>query len=92
MGIAFGSEVNKLDDHEREVLSTVVDQANGRIKVVMNTGATSAVQTIHYNRVAKVLGADAAMIAPPAIAGIPTSLVRQHFIDVAESSEIPIFM
>jgi hypothetical protein len=32
------------------------------------------------------------MIAPPAIAGIPTSLVRQHFIDVAESSEIPIFM
>ena len=56
VGIAFGSEVNKLDDHEREVLSTVVDQANGRIKVVMNTGATSAVQTIHYNRVAKVLG------------------------------------
>ena len=66
VGIAYGSEVNKLDDHERdEVLSTVVDQANGRIKVVMNTGAPSTVQTVHYNRVAKVLGADAAMIAPP---------------------------
>jgi dihydrodipicolinate synthase/N-acetylneuraminate lyase len=93
VGIAYGSEVNKLDDHERdEVLSAVVDQANGRIKVVMNTGAPSTVQTIHYTRAAKVLGADAVMIAPPAIAGIPTSLVRQHFVDVAESAEIPIYM
>lgn len=93
VGIAYGSEVNKLDDHERdEVLSAVVDQANHRIKVVMNTGAPSTVQTIHYTRVAKVLGADAVMIAPPAIAGIPTSLVRQHFIDVAESAELPIYM
>lgn len=93
VGIAYGSEVNKLDDHERdEVLSAVVDQANGRIKVVMNTGAPSTVQTVHYTRVAKVLGADAVMIAPPAIAGIPTSLVRQHFVDVAEAAELPIYM
>ncbi|NQW19531.1 MAG: dihydrodipicolinate synthase family protein [Chloroflexi bacterium] len=93
VGIAYGSEVNKLDDHERdEVLSAVVDQVNGRIKVVMNTGAPSTVQTIHYTRVAKVLGADAVMIAPPAIIGIPTPLVRQHFIDVAESSDLPIYM
>jgi 4-hydroxy-tetrahydrodipicolinate synthase len=93
VGIAYGSEVNKLDDHERdEVLSTVVDQANGRIKVVMNTGASSTVQAVHYTRVAKVLGADAVMIAPPAIAGIPVPLVRQHFVDVAESAELPIFM
>ena len=93
VGIAYGSEVNKLDDHERdEALSAVVDQANGRIKVVMNTGAPSTVQAIHYTRAAKVLGADAVMIAPPAIAGIPTTLLRQHFIDVAGSSDIPIYM
>jgi 4-hydroxy-tetrahydrodipicolinate synthase len=93
VGIAYGSEINKLDDHERdEVLSAVVDQANGRIKVVMNTGAPSTVQTIHYTRAAKVLGADAVMIAPPGIAGIPTPLVRQHFLEVAESTEIPIYM
>jgi len=93
VGIAYGSEVNKLDDHERdEVLSAVVDQANGRIKVVMNTGGPSTVQTAHYTRVAKVLGADAVMIAPPAIVGIPTPLVRQHFLDVAESAEMPIYM
>jgi 4-hydroxy-tetrahydrodipicolinate synthase len=93
VGIAFGSEVNKLDDHERdEVLSAVVDQANGRIKVVMNTGAPSTVQVIHYTRVARVLGADAVMIAPPGVVGIPTSLIRQHFIEVAENSDLPIYM
>jgi 4-hydroxy-tetrahydrodipicolinate synthase len=93
VGIAYGSEINKLDDHERDqVLSTVVDQAGGRIKVVMNTGAPSTVQTIHYTRVAKVLGADAVMIAPPVVPGIAFSLVSQHFIDVAESADLPIFM
>ncbi len=93
VGIAYGSEINKLDDHERDqVLSAVVDQAGGRIKVVMNTGAPSTVQTIHYTRVARVLGADAVMIAPPVIPGIAASLVRQHYIDVAESTDLPIFM
>ena len=91
VGIAYGSEVNKLDDHERdEVLSAVVDQANGRIKVVMNTGAPSTVQTIHYTRAAKVLGADAVMIAPPPIAGIPTALVSQHFVDGASSTDLEV--
>ena len=58
----------------------------------MNTGAPSTAQTINYGRVAKDLGADAVMIAPPAIPGIPTSLVRQHFLDIAEASDLPIFM
>ena len=93
VGIAYGSEINKLDDHERDqALSAVVDQAGGRIKVVMNTGAPSTVQTVHYTRVEKVLGADAVMIAPPIIPGIAASLVRQHYIDVAESTDLPIFM
>ena len=90
VGIAYGSEIDKLDDHERdEVLSAVVDQAEGRIKVVMNTGAPSTVQAVHYTRVAKVLGADAVMIAAPVVPGIATSLVHQHFLEIAESSDLP---
>lgn len=93
VGIAYGSEISKLDDHERDqVLSAVVEQADGRVRVVMNTGALSTVQTVHYTRVAKVLGADAVMIAPPVIPGIAASLVRQHFLDVAQSTDLPIFM
>lgn len=93
VGIANGSEISKLDDHERdEALNSVVDQANGRIKVVMNTGAPSTVQTIHYTRIAKVLGADAVMIAPPVRAGITSELLRQHYLNVAENSELPIYM
>ena len=93
VGIAYGSEVNKLDDHERDqVLSAVVDQAGGRIKVVMNTGAPSTVQTIHYTRVADVLGADAVMIAMPVGLAVPPLLARQHFLDVADSTNLPIFM
>ena len=93
VGIGCGSEINKLDDHEREqVLSAVVDQAGGRVKIVMNTGAPSTVQAIHYTRIANVLGADAVMIASPAIPGIAPALLRQHFVDVADSTDLPIFM
>jgi dihydrodipicolinate synthase/N-acetylneuraminate lyase len=54
----------------------------------MNTGAPSTVQAVHYTRVAKVLGADAVMIAPPVVPGIATSLVHRTF---SKSPRAPIF-
>ena len=93
VGIAFGSEIIKLDEHEREqVLGAVVDQANGRIEVVMNAGAPSTHTAVHYCRVAKVLGADAVMIAPPTVTGVPEALVKQYYLDIAGQCELPIFM
>ena len=42
VGIAIASEIYKYSEKDRdEILKTVVDQSNGRIKVVMNTGAES---------------------------------------------------
>ncbi|MEX0760945.1 MAG: dihydrodipicolinate synthase family protein [Dehalococcoidia bacterium] len=93
LGIAFGSEVNKLSDHERDqVLSTVVDQAAGRAKVVMNTGAQSTILTIHYSKAAQVLGANGVMISPPTAGNPPVAEVRRHYLAVAEATSLPIFM
>lgn len=93
VGIAVASEVYKFTESERdEVLRAVVDQAAGRVKVVMNTGAEGTDAAIHYSRRAEELGADALMIRPTSF--IPTVQEEQvtYFERIAESVNIPIFL
>lgn len=93
IGIAVASEVYKFTESERdEVLSAVVDQAAGRIKVVMNTGAEGTDLAIHYSRRAEELGADALMIRPTSF--IPTVVEENidYFERIANAVSIPIFL
>ena len=93
LGIALASEVHKLNEAERDlVLRTVVDQANGRAKVIMNTGAESTDVTALYSTRAEELGADGVMIAPPKFMPVHPSEVVLHFKTVAEAIHIPVFM
>ncbi len=93
VGIAVASEVYKLTESERDdVLRRVVDQAAGRIKVVMNTGAEGTDVAIHYSRRAEELGADALMIRPTSF--IPTVAEENidYFERIASAVNIPIFL
>lgn len=93
VGIAVASEVYKYTENERdEVLRAVVDQAAGRVKVVMNTGAEGTDAAIYYSKRAQELGADALMIRPTSF--IPTTVDDniEYFVRIAEEVSIPIFM
>ncbi len=93
IGIAVASEVYKLTEAERdEVLRAVVDQAAGRAKVVMNTGAEGTDVAIHYSKRAEELGADALMIRPTSF--IPTVQEENiaYFERIAQAVTIPIFL
>ena len=93
VAIALASEVYKLTDSERnEYLKKVVNCANNRIKVCMNTTAESTKQCIEYSKKAEDLGADAVMIAPPSFNGVDQSEVKKYFINTARNINIPIFM
>src|SRR5215216_817239 len=60
LGIALGSEILKLTEPERnQVISTVVDQARGRVPVVVNTGAQASFTAQFYSHQAQDLGAAA---------------------------------
>src|SRR5919201_318752 len=66
LGIALGSEILKLTEPEREqVIRIVVDQARGRVPVVVNTGAQASVTAALYSRQAVDRGAAAVMCLPP---------------------------
>ncbi len=92
IGIAVASEIYKLTDPERdEVLSSVVKQTNGRVPVVMNTGAMGTDVTVYYSQRAEELGANALMIRPPSFIAMPASEVIEFFARVGASVGIPVF-
>ena len=93
MGIAMATEVYKLTDKERDaVLKTVVKAADGRAKVVMNTGAEGTDVATEWSARAEALGADALMIRPPSY--VPTVAAEnvEYFVRIAKAVKIPIFM
>ena len=93
LGIAMASEIYKLNEAERDlVLSAVVDQAGGRARVIMNTGAESTDVTTFYSTRAEELGADGVMIAPPKYMPVHPAEVVLHFKTVAEAIGVPVFM
>ena len=93
MGIAMASEVYKLTGPERDdVLKAVVKTANGRAKVVMNTGAEGTDATIFQSKRAEELGADALMIRPPTYVPTVAAEVVEFFGRIGEAVSIPVFL
>ena len=93
VGIAVASEVYKFTEAERDdVLKTVVAQVNGRVKVVMNTGAEGTDLAIHYSKRAQELGADALMVRPTSFIPAVTADHEEYFLRIATAVDLPIFM
>ena len=93
LGIAMASEVFKLSESERDLATrTVVEQASGRAKVVINTGAQGTDLTVQYSRRAEELGADAVMVAPPTTVSTNDLLLRDHYRSVSEAIGAPVFI
>jgi 4-hydroxy-tetrahydrodipicolinate synthase len=91
--VALGSEVFKLSEAERDrVTRIVVDQARGRVPVVINTGAAGADLAVFYSRAAERNGADALMIMPPAFMPAGPDEVRAYYRALSGAVGIPIFI
>ncbi|MBX3001175.1 MAG: dihydrodipicolinate synthase family protein [Caldilineaceae bacterium] len=93
LGVALGSEIFKLSEAERDhVTRVVVDQVDGRVPVVINTGAAGTDLAVFYSRRAQENGADALMIMPPAFMPAIADEVRDYFRAISAAVQIPIFL
>lgn len=91
LGIALGSEITKFTEAERrQVIRSVVDEARGRVPIVVNTSAAANIPAISYSREAEELGAAAVMCTPPA--GATGSEMRQYFKAISDAVRVPIFI
>jgi dihydrodipicolinate synthase/N-acetylneuraminate lyase len=93
LGVALGSEVFKLTEAERELVTRiVVDQVGGRVPVVINTGAAGTDLAVFYSRMAERNGADALMIMPPAFMPAGFDEVLDYFRAISDAIAVPIFI
>lgn len=93
VGIALGSEVMKLSEAERVLATrTVVDQAGGRVPVVINTGSTCTDLAVFYSRMAEENGANALMVMPPSGAPATGPETREYYKAISDAVQIPIFI
>lgn len=92
LGIALGSEIFKLNEAERDqVISVVIDQAKGRVPVVVNTGAVATGLAVFYSQHAHQRGADAVMVTPPGPGFSPSSVIA-YFQAISDAVPLPIVL
>ncbi len=93
LGVAIGSEVFKLSEAERALVTRrVVDTVRKRVPIVINTGAGGTDLAVAYSRNAEEAGADALMIMPPAFLPAGPAEVLDYFRAIAAAVRIPIFL
>jgi dihydrodipicolinate synthase/N-acetylneuraminate lyase len=93
LGIAMASEIFKLSEAERDLATrTVVEQAQGRAKIVVNTGAQGTDLAVQYSQRAEELGADALMVIPPTAMPTTSGQVREYYRCISDAINVPIFI
>ncbi|MSO53878.1 MAG: 4-hydroxy-tetrahydrodipicolinate synthase [Rhodospirillales bacterium] len=93
IALASNGEFLSLNDQERhDVARIVIDQARGRVPVVIGTAAENTDHVIHYTKDAEKLGADAAMILTPYYAWIDEEEIYTHYKRIAEAVSLPIML
>ncbi len=93
--VAAGStgEVGSLSSEERlQLIDTVIKQADGRVPVIANTGATSTAEAIRFSRAAEELGADVLMLITPYYEPLSLEETVTYIKDVARSVQIPVML
>ena len=93
IGIANGSEIFKLNESERKLVTKiVVDHVAGRVPVIINTGAHGTALAIQYSKSAQEQGADGLMIIPPHFFPVGTKQVADYYEAIDSEITIPIFL
>jgi len=87
-----GEFVNLTTDEKKKVIDIVIDEVNGKVKVVAGTGASGTDQALEMTRYAKDAGADAALIVTPFYLKPADRGIYEHFDTIASQVELPIIL
>lgn len=78
------------DEEKRQLIDITVEQARGRVPVVIGTSYMGTDQTIALTKYARDAGADAAMIALPIYFQLGFEDVRRHYKRISSETGFPI--
>lgn len=77
-------------DEHRQVIEAVVERADGRVPVIAGAGTYSTQASIERVKLAKAIGADAALVVVPYYNKPSQGGIGAHFRAIAESCDLPI--
>ena len=93
LGVALGSEVFKFNEAERaQITRATVKAVNGRVPVIINSGATGTDLAVFYSKAAEAAGADALMVIPPSFMPVSSDEIFEYYKAIDAAVGIPIFL
>jgi 4-hydroxy-tetrahydrodipicolinate synthase len=87
-----GEFVNLSTEEKKRVIDVVVDQVNGKVKVVAGTGASGTDQALEMTSYAKDAGVDAALIVTPYYLKPADRGIYEHYDTIASKVDLPIIL
>lgn len=87
-----GEFLSLTDAERRHVAELVIEQANGRIPVLIGAGAENTWDVVRYSREAQDLGADGVLIIPPFYSTPTEDELYEHYAAVGAAISIPIML
>ncbi|HKB85776.1 MAG TPA: 4-hydroxy-tetrahydrodipicolinate synthase [Ignavibacteriaceae bacterium] len=80
------------DDERKRIISTVQEEVNGKIPIIVGTGTNNTTHVVALNRMAEELSVDGLLIANPYYnKGTQQSLI-EHYGYIAERTTLPIIL
>ena len=80
------------DEERKKIVSTVQEEVNGKIPVIVGTGTNNTMHVVELNRMAEELSADGLLIVNPYYnKGTQKSLV-EHYSYISERTTLPIIL
>jgi len=87
-----GEFVNMTTEERKQVIKAVVEEVNGRVKVVAGTGASGTDQALEMTKYAKDVGADAALVVTPFYLKPADRGIYEHYDTLASKADFPIIL
>ena len=87
-----GEFLSLSDDERRRVAKIVIDQAAGRVPVLIGAGAENTWDVVRYSREAEDLGADGVLVIPPFYSTPTEDELYRHYEAIGTSISIPVML
>jgi 4-hydroxy-tetrahydrodipicolinate synthase len=87
-----GEPLSLTQDEQKAVIDAVVEEAAGRVPVVVGCLVANQNDIIAAGRHARKAGADAIMVIPPYFVNTKHAHTRQHFEAIADACDIPMML
>jgi len=87
---SLGEFVHLKREERKRIAEVVIDQANGRVPIIVGVGSTSTEESIDLAKHAKDVGADAVLLQPPYYFKYDEDTLYEHYKEVVVKSDIPL--